>query len=222
MARHKKPAALDAAQGYPSRLKSKAERRQLEQGQIRELIAAEMLGMDLKAAPTFLDQGHPVAAQIWRDHAPSLIATQRLAPDFRLTFSMFCYYMAEWIEAVEEIRVKGRTQRVKTVSGSTMERDRPAIRHREQAHRNVMELSARFGLTATDLSGLMRNYQNIPASDLFAVLHSNLPASAQPRAKTEDPATPPPASPPQETAPAPAGPVSVFGAFNSVPPDQIN
>jgi phage terminase small subunit len=151
---------LQVAKGNPGRRPSKTAQRVAKAERVAKLLAsAPAEGQDDPfAPPAFLTEPELQAAQaIWREYGPELDRTHRLGPLHRLHFAMFCVYMAQWIEASDDIRSKGIYQNVKTVAGGTMERQRPVVAWREIAYRNAMDMAREFGLTPREEYALFRD-----------------------------------------------------------------
>ncbi len=156
--RGRKPDApgLQKAKGNPGRRKSAVQKRLDEAERVAELLARTPAQGDPLAPPAIIEQGAEAAVAVWRDLAPRLRSTQRLQPQHRPIFALFCVYFAEWVLANEDIKVNGHTQSVKTVAGGKMERVRPIVAIRDRAFDMVMKLSERFGLTPSDEYSLFR------------------------------------------------------------------
>jgi hypothetical protein len=65
---------------------------------------------------------------------------------YRDTFAMFCIEAADYYAAVLALAEHGWTQRVKTVSGDMMIRDRPEVRQRNACFARAKALADEFGL----------------------------------------------------------------------------
>lgn len=156
--RGRKPDApsLQKAKGNPGRRKSAVQKRLDEAERVAEMLGKVPTGGDPLAPPAIIEQGMAAAVAVWRDLAPRLRNTQRLQPQHRPMFAVFCVYFAEWTIANEDIKAHGHTQKVKTVAGGSMERVRPIVAIRDRAFDMVMKLSERFGLTPSDEYSLFR------------------------------------------------------------------
>ncbi len=156
--RGRKPDApgLQQAMGNPGRRKSKVRQRLEEAERVAEMLARAPAHGDPLAPPAIIEQGAEAAVAVWRELAPRLRSTQRLQPQHRPMFALFCVYFAEWVGANEDIKKLGHTQSVKTVAGGRMERTRPIVAIRDRAFDMVMKLSERFGLTPSDEYSLFR------------------------------------------------------------------
>ncbi|WP_161956857.1 P27 family phage terminase small subunit [Sphingosinithalassobacter portus] len=156
--RGRKPDApgLQQAKGNPGRRRSAVQKRLDEAERVAEMLARAPAQGDPLAPPSIIEQGAEAAVAVWRDLAPRLRSTQRLQPQHRPMFALFCVYFAEWVLANEDIKKNGHTQSVKTVAGGRMERTRPIVAIRDRAFDMVMKLSERFGLTPSDEYSLFR------------------------------------------------------------------
>ncbi|MGQ2989508.1 MAG: P27 family phage terminase small subunit [Brevundimonas sp.] len=201
-------AADEKARGYPGKRKSKTDR-QLEQAAAlaEQLAAAPAASGEAMAAPVFLDARSAPALRIWRDLAPTLVATGRLTEEDRFIFAQFCVYAGEWVAANEEVLAKGYSQRVATVAGGYMERTRPAVAIRERALDVVLKLAEKFGLTPRDRYSLFKEQAGAGLGGLFG--------QTPPRGDGDEaPAEPPPASEDD--------PIGMLGRLNSAPPPRPN
>lgn len=206
MGRRPDPAALQHAKGNPGKRLTKAERQRQESERIAGLMAAAPTANgDPLAPPAFLDERFAPALAIWREYAPKLAETNRLGDMHRHTFALFCVYMGEWVAANEEIAVKGPSQRIKNVSGSYREVDRPAVARRATAFAAVMELSEHFGFTPHDEYALMKDQVAVGQLGLFGG-HTKPAAGATPQ--PELPAAGMPAD----------DPIGALGRMDSAPP----
>lgn len=160
MGRLPDPPGVQAAKGNPGRRRSALRKREEEAQRVAELLGASPAeGADPAAPPPLIDRGPLCAAAIavWRDLAPKLAKTHRLQAQHRPVFAMFCVYFAEWVIANEEVMRGGHFQKIKTVTGSMMERTRPIVAIRDRAFAMVMTLSDRFGLTPSDEYALFKD-----------------------------------------------------------------
>ena len=130
-----------------------------------ELLAPVNAGQEVPPPAYLNEPGFEAALAVWRRLAPELKRTNRLPVDSRESFAVYCTNYAEWLEAQIDINENGRTQSVKTVVGGVMERDRPSMRHRQQAFENLLKMSERFGLTPRDMYSLFK--------DQAAAAHNN-------------------------------------------------
>lgn len=171
MGRRPDPPGVVAAKGNPSKLKKETVKGRLTEARRVAKLLAEAPAESARplAPPKFLDERFPAALAVWRNLAPRLSETHRLAKLHRGTFAMFCVYYAEWVAANEDIAKHGFYQVVETVVGGAMERIRPIVKIREIAFANCMTLSSEFGLTPADEYALFRD-QRLAAqnnADLF-------------------------------------------------------
>lgn len=204
MGRRPDPASLQHAKGNPGKRLSKADRQREESERLAGLMAsAPATGGDPLAPPAFLDERFGPALAIWREYAPKLAETNRLGDMHRHTFALFCVYMGEWVAANEEIAAKGPSQRIKNVSGSFREVDRPAVARRATAFSAVMELSGHFGFTPHDEYALFKDQVGLGQLGLFG--HKPA-AGADP--KPDQPKTVSPSD----------DPIGALGRMDSAPP----
>lgn len=193
------PPGLQAAKGHPGKRRSKAAA-QLENAQHVAALLAAAPAADPLTPPVLTDPRFAGALKIWSDLAPELVRTHRLPRESRLIFVQLCVYTAEWLEAELDIVANGYSQRVKTVAGGYMERQRPMVQRRERAFDNVLKLSERFGLTPHDLYTLFKDQ---------AAAASNNPGLFDGEGQ----------APPAPQAPAqPAGLVGAAARFRTEPP----
>jgi hypothetical protein len=104
--------------------------------------------------------------------------------------------------AKEAVDKAGHVQDVKTVAGGVMSRINPMVRVRDDALKNALELSKRFGLTPADEYSLFKDQAFAAATSpgLFGALPAQRP--------TEEPAQ----------AVAPAGVIGRLAQLDSPPP----
>jgi P27 family predicted phage terminase small subunit len=209
MVRGRKADPHQAAKGYPNRRKSKVQRREEEAQRVADLLVAAS-SRDNLSPPDMIDQGplYAGAVAVWRVMAPRLVRTNRLSEQHRLIFAMFCVYYADWVTLNDQLKLEGMTQTVRTVSGSNMIRQHPAVRLMQQCFDNCMKLSQQFGLTPHDEYDLFKN------QSLAAALNPGLFAQAgAPKVEQDVPAAP--------AAENEIG-VGMLGRMNSAPPAQLN
>ncbi len=206
MGRRKDAPEVQAAKGYPGKRKraTKAElaaKKERDRAQLAESMAAAPDDpSDKFAPPRFLDERFGPALAIWRDYGPRLTRLNLVQDLDRYTFALFCIYMAEWVAANEEIERGGYSIRVKTVSGSYMPRLNPNVGRREEAAKQVLELSKRFGLTPIDRINLFKDKTGLPPG-LFGNMGDASPKPAAPAAAASRP-----------------DPIGAMDAFDSEPP----
>lgn len=87
----------------------------------------------------------PILEQMGVVTMADALAVERLAA---------CY--AELVELDEDIRQNGHTQKTETVSGATLERQRPQVAMRSDADRRFKMYLIEFGLTPASRSGVSR------------------------------------------------------------------
>jgi len=149
-ARGPKADPMQAAKGFPSRRRGKAERAAAEAARVAALLApVEGANADLPAM--LQDPKYAPAAMVWRKMAPELKRTHRLPVESEFFFVQLCVYAQEWVATTEDLHTHGFDQSIQTVAGGKMERRRPKTLDRQQAYSNCMDLSAKFGLTPHDL-----------------------------------------------------------------------
>ncbi len=109
-----------------------------------------------KGVPAFVsDKRMPAAAAVWRQLMDALPDEMRVvrSPE-RIMLGMLAYYCVEWIEAVDDLAVHGHYERTETGAGGVKIVTNPSVQRRTIAHRAIVDLSARFGLTPLDLERL--------------------------------------------------------------------
>ena len=211
MGRPKKPAEIDAAQGFPSKRKTKTEKAILEADRLAQLLALPRAEETSGSPPVYLsDPRLAPALTVWNEYAPRLDKLHLLARLDRHTFALFCVYAAEFVQASEDILVKGYSSLVKTVSGGKMPRENPSVARRDFAAKMVLELSTKFGLTPADRNKLLRDgAMHFDDETLFG--------RQLPQKPTDTPSQP---EEPREPA-KPSGDGGAIGSlsnFDSVPP----
>jgi len=154
-----KPDPDQAAKGFPGRRRSKAVRDAEEAARLAKLLAPSA-GPAAELPQMLQDPKYAAAAVVWRKLAPELRRTHRLPVEAEFFFVQTCIYAQEWVAATEDLHTTGFIQQVQTVAGGKMERRRPRSFDRQQAYSNLMELSARFGLTPHDLYTLFKDQAN--------------------------------------------------------------
>jgi phage terminase small subunit len=130
------------------------------------------------APPAFIADPRLAAAhRFWVDHAEQLRQLGTLENLDRMTFAMFCVYVADFIAAEDDILAKGYSVMVKTVSGDLMPRENPSVGRRDHAAKMVLEMSRLFGLSkidrlnisklarGTDLENTLFNHGSAPAPE---------------------------------------------------------
>lgn len=199
---------LEKARGYPGKRKSKADAALEQAARLAEMLAAAPAATgDPMAPPGFIDKRSAPALRIWRDLAPTLVATGRLTEEDRFVFAQFCVYAGEWVAANEEVLNKGFAQRVKTVAGGFMERTRPAVAIRERAFDVVCKLAEKFGLTPRDRYSLFKDQAAAGLGGLFGQ-----PSPHRQRENDEETETGAAAGPAEDD------PIGLLGRLDSAPP----
>lgn len=212
MARGPRPDPDQAAKGYPGRRKAKAASAADAAQALAKLLAPRAASADLPAM--LADPKYAPAAVLWRSLAPELRRTHRLPVEAEQFFVMVCVYTQEWVASTEDLHEKGFAQYVKTVAGGEMERRRPKVFDRQQAFSNLMELSAKFGLTPHDMYQLFKGQALVAMANpgLFGDDRKGgeLPLQASAAVEGEDDAPPVPGAPPSR--------IGGMGAMRSAPP----
>ena len=205
----RRPDPDQAAKGYPNRRRSAVKKREEEAQRIADLLA-QSPARDPLAVPPMLDQGalYVAAIAVWKEMAPRLARTHRLADLHRPIFALFCVYYADWVRLNDLLMREGSTQSVKTVAGGSMIRDHPAIRQRQTAFENVMKLSAQFGLTPHDEYDLFKN-QALAAQTNPGLFGGQQQPDAQPK-------------PEAQSDPAELPRAGMLATMNSAPPERPN
>lgn len=157
MGRRADPPELQAAKGDPGRRKGARVRRAQDREAAAAALAALPLGTNVEPPEQLRSKGYEDALKVWRELGPELERTHRLQPLHVQAFAMFCIYIAEFWQASADLAKNGRTQRVPTVSGGVMERERPAVRWRAEAFSNAMEAAKQFGLTPREEYALFKD-----------------------------------------------------------------
>lgn len=197
------PDLTQAAKGNPGRRRSKAEKDAEHAAKISAMLAPVDGAADLP--PMLQDAKYAAAAQVWRRLAPELKRTHRLPRESENYLVMLCIYAQEWVSTTDDLHTKGFSQSIKTVAGGRMERRRPMTLDRQQAYNNLMDLSAKFGLTPHDMYGLFKDQR-------LAVERNPDMFDAQRQDAT------PAAAPADETGASPASRVGSLSRHRSTPP----
>lgn len=151
-----RPDPDQAVKGYPGKRRSKADREAEKALELAKLLAP-LTGPAAELPAMLRDAKYAPAAVVWKRLAPELRRTHRLPPESEFFFVQTCIYAQEWVAATEDLHTVGFVQHIETVAGGKMERRRPRSFDRQQAYSNLMELSARFGLTPHDLYTLFKD-----------------------------------------------------------------
>lgn len=178
MGRRQLPPDQRAARGQVAKRKSKAQREAEARSAAAAELAALPVGTKVEPPERLRDEKYLGALGVWRELGPELERTNRLQPVHRLTFAMFCIYIAEWWAACDDLAKNGRSQTVPTVSGGMMERDRPAVRWRAEAYAAAQEAAKHFGLTPREEYALFKD-QSVVARENPGLFGSSPAASAE-------------------------------------------
>ncbi len=137
---------------------TKAQRAVAEAQRLARLLAdAPPASAGALAPPAFIADPRPAAAQrFWVDHAEQLRQLGTLENLDRVTFAMFCVYVADFIAAEDDILTKGYSVSVKTISGDLMPRENPSVARRDHGAKMILEMSRLFGLSAVDRLNLSK------------------------------------------------------------------
>lgn len=176
-----KPDPDQAAKGYPGRRQAKADEAAQRAAKVAKLLEFRSAA-DVDVPPFLQDAMFDAAASIWRKLAPELRRTHRLPPESEINFMRFCVYAQEWFDATLDLHANGFEQHVGTVAGGSMERRRPKVFDRQQAHQDLMDLSADFGLTPGDMYVLFKGQAAVALTNpgLFTEGRKGLQAPALP------------------------------------------
>ena len=169
-----------------------------EAARIAELLATAPASADYPIPPPAFITGALLAAagRVWRDTTAHLDALSLFNACDKYLLAAFCVYVAEFVQANEEIIAKGYSVMVKTISGDAMPRVNPAVDRRDTAFKFMVELSKGFGFTPRHMHELVKLRNASDTLPLFA---------------------PPPASPTAEDA-APDPAASEWGSLLDEPP----
>jgi len=135
---------MQAAKGFPGKRK----KRELQRMELaKQLAGAAPESTEPFAPPAVLerDELQPALA-VWRYYAGEMAERNMSDALYRDAFAMFCIEVADYYAAVLDLAQNGWTQRVKTVSGDMMIRDRPTVRQRDNCFRRAKTLADEFGL----------------------------------------------------------------------------
>lgn len=208
------PDPLQAAKGNPGRRRSKAKAAAEAAAHLTALLAPAPAGA-AELPPILQDPKYAPAAAIWRRLAPELRRTHRLPPESEFHLVQTCIYTQEWAAATEDLHTRGFVQEIETIAGGKMERRRPKVFDRQQAFQNLMELSARFGLTPMDLYALFKDQAVVAAKNPGLFDEARRSTGAPPPA-------PPPPTEAGDPEPRPAGLIGSFDRMRSQPPGRPN
>jgi len=159
------------------------------------LAEAEKLAVLLANAPSTADFPVPppmfltgpllaAAARVWKDASAHLEKLNLLSSTDGWMLAAFCVYVAEFVQANEEVMAKGYSVEVRTISGDKMPRTNPAVSRRDDAFKYMAELSKCFGFTPRHMYELTK-LQKGSDGPLFDIR----PAPQVAEAEQIDPAT---------------------------------
>jgi len=152
------------------------------------LSASPTDSSELLAPPSFIaDPRLAPALIVWKELAPSLQASGRLATLDRQAFAVLCYWQAEFITAADDILARGYSFMVKATTGGKRPWVNPSVARRDTAWAQIMALSERFGLTPLDRAALAK-VRRVATGDDDGLPLTQTPAAAPAAA----PATKPP------------------------------
>lgn len=214
-----KPDPDQAAKGYPGKRKAKADKARIEAETIAWLLKPRPEG-SADLPPALQDELYAPAALIWRQLAPELRRTHRLPAESEHLLVMACIYAQEWYAATHDLHANGFAQNVKTVAGGMMERRRPKNFDRQQAYSNLVELSAKFGLTPVDMYNLFRGQANAAMSNPGLFGDDRQPANPSPSSASAPAATE--GEGPADPSNPPASRVGGLSSHRGTPPTKPN
>lgn len=164
MGRRKDPPAVQAAKGFPGR-RTKAVVAQAKVDAARpsaeEQLLASMDVAGLRPPHRFALKNFKEERDVWMAVAPRLKLTLRASAEFQAPLVAYCDAVARYNRSVLELRRKGYTVSVKTVSGDKMIRVNPAEKIRQQALVEILALSDRFGFTPRDNFALLLDQRRV-------------------------------------------------------------
>lgn len=164
MGRRKDDPAVQAAKGYPGRRKKQtdAELKAKASGPTpEEQLLASMDIAGLRPPARFARKEFKEERDVWMAVAPRLKQTLRASAEFQAPLVAYCDAVARYNRSVLELRRKGYTVSVKTVSGDAMMRVNPAEKIRQQALVEILAISDRFGFTPRDNFALLLDQRRV-------------------------------------------------------------
>lgn len=171
-------AAPAEAKPAPKTRISRAQREDAERQAAAAELAAMPVGTKVEPPARLRGEHYAGALAVWRELGPELERTNRLQPIHRQAFAMFCIYIAEWWAACDDLAAGGRSQHVPTVSGGSMERDRPAVRWRAEAFAAAQDAAKHFGLTPREEYALFKDQSTVARENPGLFGHTpNAPAN---------------------------------------------
>lgn len=164
MGRRKDPPAVQAAKGFPGRrrkaVEAEAKAKSAAPSAEDEMLASlDIAG--LRPPPRFARKEFKEERDVWMAVAPRLKQTLRASAEFQAPLVAYCDAVARYNRSVLELRRKGYTVSVKTVSGDSMMRVNPAEKVRQQALVEILALSDRFGFTPRDNFALLLDQRRV-------------------------------------------------------------
>jgi P27 family predicted phage terminase small subunit len=172
MARHRKPAALTAAQGNT--------------GKRAKRILSRLPDAGMSGVPAIIAGKEFVAArEHWRRLHPQL-ASQKLITDLdQDVLARYCVALDNWLKAECTLRKEGATQSVTTVSGDAMIRVHPMAKIRSLAEQTLDSLGPKLGLNPADRFAMLRTQASVFSGQLTL-----LPSKPE-QAEAPSPSAPP-------------------------------
>lgn len=164
MGRRKDSPALQAAKGFPGRRKASVvaqAKAAAANPSPEEQLLASMDIAGLRPPSRFARKEFREERDVWMAVAPRLKLTLRASAEFQAPLTAYCDAVARYNRSVLELRRKGYTVTVKTVSGDQMLRVNPAEKIRHQALVEILALSDRFGFTPRDNFALLIDQRRV-------------------------------------------------------------
>lgn len=154
---------MQAAKGFPGRRKKEVEAAAKAQALTspQEELLASMDVAGLRPPPRFARKEFKEERDVWMAVAPRLKQTLRASAEFQAPLVAYCDAVARYNRSVLELRRKGYTVSVKTVSGDNMMRVNPAEKVRQQALVEILAIADRFGFTPRDNYALMLDQRRV-------------------------------------------------------------
>lgn len=160
----RKPAEIEAAQGYPGRRKTKTDR--VIKASVEDVESAPpAIKNDDAAATSELELEPPAflnddAAEIWRTGVADLAIRAVIKKSEHATFARYCEYFAMWIRLRREI---GKRATYTTTSAhGTMRRTKPEFKALLDVEGVLRQLEDRFGLNPSFRTALNVKLANLP------------------------------------------------------------
>lgn len=164
MGRRKDPPAVQAAKGFPGRRRKAVEAEAkatavAPSGEEEILASLDIAG--LRPPPRFARKEFEEERKIWKGLAERLKQTLRASAEFQAPLVAYCDAVARYNRSVLELRRKGYTVSVKTVSGDSMMRVNPAEKIRQRAFDEILMISKGFGFTPADNFALLLDQRRV-------------------------------------------------------------